>query len=285
MTTTAVGEAGVVAKLSNRQKRRLERTVVSPKTLNTTLGVYFQLSCHKVPRLLVSECELVFPCLTTQIRMEENDVAASELRRRQLLCIPTFHRAAFDILERNRVTEDERARVYMRFERFARAFKDRMLKRDSLAFVDWVGLHGCASDTHGGQAIYDEVMSAKSLCGYRLTSYCGVSIVDHPVVGYRDLTVHSIVCFANHFVTAEILNEMAAGGYTFLEEESDHFSKSAVLSKTDDRGSSASDIHENTYSDEASQFVATAKLACGEGAESFEKYKHLQRIASGKGIN
>lgn len=277
-----VGEPGAMKKLSHRQKKRLERTIVNPTTIKTSLGVYFQLSCHTVPRFLVSECELVFPHLSNQMRMEKNDAAASDIRRRQLLCIPTFHRAAFDILERNEVTEQERTRVYLRFERFARAFKDRMLQRDSLAFVDWVGLHGCASDTNGGQAIYDEVMSAKSLCGYKLTSYCGVTIVNHPVVGYRDLAVHSIVCFANHLVAAATLNEMITGGYAFQEKESDELFRPKSSSGIDVQGCAVDKSNEygDAYAEKASQFVATARLAFGEAADSFEKYKHLQRMAS-----
>ena len=197
------------------------------------------------------------------------------------MCVPTFHKAAFDILERNEVTERERERVFAEFARFARDFMARMRRRDSIAFVDFVGLHGCASES-AGQAIFDEVMSAKTLCGYKLMTYCGVTIVDHPDFGYRDLTVHSIVVFANPIVTTEVLTEMLSGAFQ-VEELNDSVAESkSVATSNRNQGSTfgAGGDDNSLFAAGAAEFVACAKLACGEGSRSFEAFKDLSAKAA-----
>ena len=283
---------------SHRERKRRERTVLPPTRLANPLGVSFQVSLHTVPRFLSTACQSVFPRLGAQIAMEDNDNAASHIRRRQVLCAPSFHKAAFDIMERNRNTERERERVFARFVRFARAFKARLQRRDSLAFVEFVDLHGHASDTSGGHpAMFDEVMSAKALCGYTLTTCSGMTMVDHPEFGYRDLAVHSIILFADHLMAAAVLKGMLANDasldgvisadppYALLDDERDDLVRSTTASSKVSVGDKLSETEEESAATaQAAKFVATAKLACGEGNESFEAFRELRATASGAGL-
>ena len=120
-------------------------------------------------------------------------------------------------------------------------------------------------------------MSAKTLCGYKLMTYCGVTIVDHPDFGYRDLTVHSIVVFANPIVTTEVLTEMLSGAFQ-VEELNDSVAESkSVATSNRNQGSTfgAGDDGNSLFAAGAAEFVACAKLACGEGSRSFEAFKDL----------
>ena len=112
-----------------------------------------------------------------------------------------------------------------------------------------------------------------------------VTIVNHPEFGYRDLTVHSIILFANHLMAAEVLKEMLSNassvgsGYTLLESEANDVAKSARSFQADGGGDGQSDVEESTYAAQAAAFVATAKLVCGEGSESFETFRELKATA------
>ena len=185
---------------SGRHARRAKRTLVASTAL--VADPDFELSLHEVPRHLATECQLVFP----QLRECEQRHTSESARR--LLAVPTMHRAAVGILQRNEQTEAERLRVFLQFSHFANVFRVLLRRRDPDAFVDYVALEG-AGAIGGSGAIFDEVSSTKALLGHRVKLYMGVPIIVHPRWGFNRLALHTIVLFGDPRDAADVLGEMA----------------------------------------------------------------------------
>eukprot|EP00536_Pseudo-nitzschia_multiseries_P007850 jgi/Psemu1/18910/gm1.18910_g len=221
---------------SNLQKRRQERTIVTPHIFadqpslvspdpvdvaeNDNDGVEanasyplvkppsgsFEASLHQLPRTLNSEIEVVFPEIASQARQEKrlkrkNNIGGgdNEIKEREYLVLPTFHVANFSILERNDRTEDERLRIFLRFRQFAMEFRNRLAQKDPQSQLDIPDIDGASTfsaNSHTTSA-YDEVASTRSILGYSTFLYMGVQIVHHPRIGYGRLAIHTIVMYAD----------------------------------------------------------------------------------------
>ena len=119
-----------------------------------------------------------------------------QLEPRELLAIPTFHLAAFDIMHRDEQTEAERARVFVRFAHFANVLRTLLRRQDPGALVDFGDLDGMASCGRSTGAVYDEVSSTKALLGYKVVGYMGVNIIAHPEHGSSRLCIHTVLLHA-----------------------------------------------------------------------------------------
>ena len=194
-----------------RHQRRKERTVSQPAILTKSpSNTFFQVSLHKIPSSLTQEVKLVFPSLNELLKRKDDP-------ERLLLAIPTLHTTQFEILERNETTELERVRIFTRFAHFSNIFQTLLAKKDPEAFVDYVDIDGGASLTDGGQAVYDECMSMKALLGYKLTNYMGVTMIVHPLQGWKNLTLHTIITYGKRKDIVEILDLMISS-YTISND-------------------------------------------------------------------
>mmetsp|Transcript_4846 Transcript_4846/g.10258 ORF Transcript_4846/g.10258 Transcript_4846/m.10258 type:complete len:225 (+) Transcript_4846:129-803(+) len=189
-------------KPSVASKRREKRTILPPRALLPEKD--FEASLHQLSPSLIMEAKLVFPNLVPLLSSINTTNNTNNVKIRELLAIPTYHIANFPILERNDTTEEERLRLFLRFQKFAREYSRELNKIDPSSFVDIPDIDGIASfstSNNGGgggigSAIYDEVSSTRSLLGYSTFLYMGVQIVQHPRIHYSKLTVHTVVVWA-----------------------------------------------------------------------------------------
>jgi len=221
---TATGEPNeppTVARASaKRGAKRALRTLLEPARLRRCVAC-FEVSLHLVASaMLQAECCLVFPALREHLAAEKEiarkaaGAAAGaaiagvsqqpppqqpqqpQLEPRELLAIPTFHLAAFDIMHRDEQTEAERARVFVRFAHFANVLRTLLRRQDPGALVDFGDLDGMASCGRSTGAVYDEVSSTKALLGYKVVGYMGVNIIAHPEHGSSRLCIHTVLLHA-----------------------------------------------------------------------------------------
>ena len=227
-TTTTTTTLTQEQRSKRRAQRRAKRVLLSPTTLTRSPPPpsLFQVSLHQIPSHLQDEVKLVFPGVNEILRAEDDDAnkeetcgeissssssSSSSPEQRVLLAIPTVHACGFNVLERNEMTEQERMRVFTRFAHFSNIFTTLLKRQDVAAFADFVDIDGGASTTPGGQAIYDEVMSCKALLGYKLTRYCGVTMVVHPEAGWKRLVLHTIIVCGRPSVVKDVLVTMVEG--------------------------------------------------------------------------
>jgi len=232
---------------SNLQKRREERTIISPhifadqtcrdshdpldaaerdgdgvdahgsSPLVKPQSGSFEASVHHIPRTLNSEIDVVFPEIASQARREKRQKLKNNDGRRfdasgerEYLVLPTFHVANFSILERNDRSEDERVRIFLRFRHFAVEFRKRLAQKDSKAQLDIPDIDGASTFSTSGHttSAYDEVASTRSVLGYSTFLYMGVQIVHHPRIGYEKLAIHTMVIYARAQDVEEIFYEL-----------------------------------------------------------------------------
>ena len=193
----AIATASAAKPISQRRQAKRQRATRMAPTRMQHLEDGVEVSLHEVPLSLHTECCLVYPSLREHIRAAKMArQAAAPGTARQLLAIPTFHVAAFDIMHRNDDTEAERARVFARFAHLANIYCTLLRRHDPDAFADFSDLEGIASLTESTGTVFDEVSSARALLGYKVVPYMGVPIVHHPVLGSNRLCVHTIILHA-----------------------------------------------------------------------------------------